>query len=32
MDFLAKDKNNIDTVIEVRFIAKDNSVAQLRRY
>ena len=32
MDFLAKDKDGIDTVIEVKIRAEDRTVTQLRRY
>jgi RecB family endonuclease NucS len=32
MDFLTKDKDGIDTVIEVKMKADDHTVTQLRRY
>ena len=32
MDFLAKDKEGIDVVIEVKMVADDSTVTQLRRY
>jgi RecB family endonuclease NucS len=32
MDFLAKDKNGVDTVIEVKMKADDITVTQIRRY
>lgn len=32
MDFLAKDKDGVDTVIEVKMVADDSTVTQLRRY
>jgi hypothetical protein len=32
MDFLAKDKDGINTIIEVKMVADDSTVTQLRRY